>query len=455
MSAASIRTKIFGKYDIRGIFGTDLDSTFAYKLGGALARFIGEGKRSRFLVGHDARPSSIPLSNSLIAGLLDADQDVDYLGLASTPRVYWQAGKSAFDCAIAVTASHLPPSHNGFKLCRHGAVPISFENGLAEIEDSLNQMATASGREATLPGQDSLLDDYVRALASYLHCPRPLKAVIDCGGGPVGPELGRFSPLAKGLELIGIGTTPDGTFSRRSANPMDEGALDELRQVVARERAHFGAAFDADGDRIVFVDESGEIVSPDLTTALLAGRLLSLKPNSAIMYDLRSSRIVGEYVESLGGRALKSRVGHSLIKADMRRQQVEFAGELSGHFYWSDLYYTDNAMRTLIELANLLSAEGRPFSELLKPLRKYAESGELNFKVADHKAVMERLEKHYADGQSAHLDGLSIDYPSWWFNVRPSNTESLLRLCVGAANQTELEKKCLELKSIINASPSK
>jgi phosphomannomutase len=306
------------------------------------------------------------LAKELAAGILTAGGSVTMIGVASTPRVYWHGAEHQFDCSIAVTASHLPSKHNGFKICRANAVPISSEDGLVDIERALLDLSEQKEGEVAV-GTAIITDtagfaEYVFALRQFLKISHPIKIVVDGGGSPVGKEL---AELFAGTEVtvIPLGFDEDPAFQRRSPNPIDESALVELSSVVVREQASFGAAFDGDGDRVVFVDETGSLIDPDLVTALLAERVLARKPGAKVMYDLRSSRTVKERIAACGGTAMKSRVGHSFIKADMRKQDVDLAGELSAHYYWSDLFYTDNAVRALIEMTNLLSVLAKSISK--------------------------------------------------------------------------------------------
>jgi phosphomannomutase len=442
----------FGAYDIRGVYGENLDEVFARNLGVALHEHIGI-TAGEFVIGHDVRTSSPLLAKSLAEAIASCGGNVTMLDVASTPRVYWHGAEKKFDCSIAVTASHLPAKHNGFKICRENAIPISSEDGLVQITQRLvaaSRRDDAASHKAVgkITTDHSGLSSYIESLRSFVKITNRIKIVVDAGGSPVGREVAKLFENSNAL-IVPLGFEEDPSFSRRSANPIDEGALIELSQVVLQEKAVFGAAFDGDGDRVVFVDETGTMVDPDLITALLAEQILTTAPVSNIMFDLRSSRAVKDRIEACGGIALKSRVGHSFIKADMRRQNVVLAGELSAHYYWGDLFYTDNAVRALIEMANLLSMRSVALSSLIKPLQKHVGTGEINFKTTESLAIIEALKRRFAASPLDFTDGLTVEFSDWWFNVRTSQTEPLVRLCVGAVDETTLSKHRQELEILI------
>jgi phosphomannomutase len=450
----------FGAYDIRGVYGENLDEEFARNLGIALHEHIGV-PGGEFVIGHDVRQSSPLLTKSLADGIASRGGNVTILDVASTPRVYWHGAEKRFDCSVAVTASHLPAKHNGFKICRANAIPISSEDGLIDIKQRLDVASKPSNTEdiagsaassktvGKITTDSSGFASYIESLRCFLKITNNIKIVVDAGGSPVGREVAQLFEHSK-ASIIPLGFDEDPLFSRRSANPIDEGALTELSQVVLNEKATFGAAFDGDGDRVVFVDEKGVMIDPDLITALLAEQILSTSPDSKIMFDLRSSRAVKDHIEERGGTALKSRVGHSFIKADMRRQDVALAGELSAHYYWGDLFYTDNAIRALIEMANLLSERLVPLSSLIAPLQKHVGTGEINFKTTESTAVIDALKQKFADSPLDFTDGLTVEFSDWWFNVRTSQTEPVVRLCVGAIDANTLSSHRKELERVIS-----
>jgi phosphomannomutase len=336
----------------------------------------------------------------------------------------------------------LPANYNGLKLCQRDALPLSGEHGLPEVEALSRKEPRSSSRTANeLLAYASPLGQYVAHIRSKLKPARPVKVAVDAGNGMGGISTDSlFSPFDM-VELWRLSFSPDGHFSGRSPNPLDKGALDRLSDTVRKRGLDFGVAYDGDADRAVVVNERGEMLPPDALGGLVALHMLEDNPGAVVLHDLRVSRAVVELIQAKGGKPVRSRVGHAFIKRAMRKQSAVFAMELSGHYYYSDLHYTDNGLRTLVELINLVSAASRPLSELAEPFLRFPTSGEINLKVADRDDVLAALERKYADGKIDHLDGLSVDYPDWWFNVRASHTESILRVNIGAANKDLLSNK--------------
>jgi phosphomannomutase len=435
-------SRVFGAYDIRGIVCDDLDSATVMAIARAYGDYLCPKEPGSFLIGHDGRWSSPALAEAASIGLRQSGHKVTHIGLSSTPMVYWYGAEGGFDGSIAISASHLPPDYNGLKLCSRDALPLSNEHGLPEIEAMSRKTPKKSRRQSSeLLAFASPMGEYVARIRSRLKPVRPLKIAVDAGNGMGGISTeALFSPFDT-VELWRISFHPDGHFSGRSPNPLEEGALDRLSETVRKRKLDFGLAFDGDADRAVVIDEQGKMVPPDALGGLIAIHFLKENPEAVILHDLRTSRAVAELTEAAGGRPVRSRVGHAFIKRAMREHGAVFAMELSGHYYYSDLHYTDNGLRTLVELINMVSAEDKPLSELIKPFQRYPTSGEINLKVADQERVLTALEDEYREGRIDHLDGLSVDYPDWWFNTRSSHTESILRVNIGAANKTLLSDK--------------
>jgi phosphomannomutase len=435
-------TRVFGAYDVRGIVGEDLDSATVMAIARAYGDYLCPKEPGSFLIGHDGRWSSPALAEAVSIGLRASGHRVTHIGLSSTPMVYWYGAEGDFDGSIAISASHLPANYNGLKLCQRDALPLSGEHGLPEIEAMSRKTLKQPGR----PGSELLafaspLGQYIALIRSRLKPSRPLKIAVDAGNGMGGISAeALFSPF-DAVELWRLSFHPDSYFSGRSPNPLEEGALDRLSETVKKRKLDFGLAFDGDADRAVAVDEKGEMVPPDALGGMIALHFLKENPGAVILHDLRTSRAVAELIKAAGGQAVRSRVGHAFIKRAMREHNAVFAMELSGHYYYSDLHYTDNGLRTLVELINIISAEAKPLSELIKPFQRYPTSGEINLKVADREKVLTALENKYHKGRIDHLDGLSVDYPDWWFNVRSSHTESILRVNIGADNKALLADK--------------
>jgi len=429
--------RIFGAYDIRGVVGEDMDSPTVLAIARAYGDYLCPKEPGSFLIGHDGRWSSPALAEAVSIGLRESGNRVTHIGLSSTPMVYWYGAEGDFDGSVAISASHLPANYNGLKLCERDALPLSNEHGLSEIKAMLGKTPKQSGRPSNeLLAFSSPLGQYVARIRSRLKPIRPLRIAVDAGNGMGGISTeALFSPF-DAVELWRLSFHPDGYFSGRSPNPLEEGALDHLSETVKKRKLDFGFAFDGDADRAVVVNEQGKMVPPDALGGLIAMYFLKEYTDAVILYDLRTSRAVVELIEAAGGRPVRSRVGHAFMKRAMREHRAIFAMELSGHYYYSDLHYTDNGLRTLVELINIVSAEDKPLSELIKPFQRYPTSGEINFKVADRERVLGALENKYREGRIDHLDGLSVDYPDWWFNARSSHTESIIRVNVGATNKT-------------------
>jgi len=444
--------KIFGSYDIRGMLGEDINSDFAYKLGAAFGAYLCPDQSGTFVVGHDARESSPGLAAAIAQGLVERGHHVRSIGLASTPLVYWWGGKTGGDGSLVVTASHLPLEYNGFKLCRKGAAPISAGTGLLDIQALMNASLPVTDLAAGSVTHEKPLEEYAACLSGFLKAPAPLRIAVDAGNGAAGPEIAPVFRQHPQIEVIEIGCVPDIRLAQRPSNPLEHGALDHLAEVVLARDCAFGMAFDGDADRAVVVDNEGKMVPGDFLIPLIARQILADRQGASVLYDLRASRVVAEKIKDYGGKPVRTRVGHSFIKAAMREHAAVFGGELSGHYYYADLYCADSALRTLMEIVNLVSAESMSLSELLVPMRKYATSGEINLSIEDVAAMLESLRQSFSDGSCDHLDGLSIDYPDWWFNARGSQTEPLLRICIGAARPALLDEKRELVLSLVRRS---
>jgi len=442
---------VFKAYDIRGVYPTEIDERLASRIGAALVRLL---KAKRLVVGRDMRRSAPAIQKAVIDGITAQGCDVVDLGLVSTPMAYFGIGSLAADGGLTTTASHNPPQYIGAKICRAGAVPMSNETGIGELE----KMATASGAADSLapaPGTKrggvtsvDLRADYGRHMRRFMQPWRKLRAVIDTANGMGGLEV----PLVlegTSLQWTGLFLELDGTFPNHEANPLKDANIVDLKREVLARKADVGFAFDGDADRCCVVDEKGERVGADLITALLAREFLAREKGAAIVYDLRASRVVPEEVTRLGGRPLRERVGHSFIKATMRRENAPFAGELSGHFYFRDHFFSDCGTLAMVHLLNVMSREGRPLSELIAPLRRYHSTGELNFEVDDADAALARVRAHFSRGAQEEIDGISVAFDDHWFNVRKSNTEPLVRLMLEARTAEVLQSRKTEIARVI------
>jgi phosphomannomutase len=436
--------KIFGAYDIRGVVGEELDSPMVRAIAGAYGDFLCPDQPGHFVIGHDGRWSSPALAEAASVGLRESGHHVTHMGLASTPMVYWYGAEGGFDGSIAVTASHLPQQYNGLKLCQRDAIPLSSEHGLSEILAILQRRPQRKECNELLQ-QASPLPRYVARMRDFLKLEKPITVAVDAGNGVGSVAAEALLSVVDRVQLWRLGFHPDGYFRERSPNPLTEGALNGLSAVVKKEGLDFGVAFDGDADRMVAVDETGEMIPPDAVGGLIGLRTLKQNSGATILHDLRASRAFPEEIEAAGGHPVRTRVGHAFIKLAMREQKAAFAMELSGHYYYADLHYIDSGLRTLVELMNIISSTDEPLSRLIKPFLRYPASGEVNLEVVDRDKALLALESKYRSGQIDHLDGLSVDYDDWWFNARPSNTEPVLRLNIGAISKTLLEEKRREL----------
>lgn len=431
---------IFKAYDIRGRTPAELDEALARRIGAATARFL---NARTILVGRDVRLSSPALAAALAEGICDAGCGVVDIGLCTTPMTYFGVGRFGYSGAVMTTASHNPPEYNGFKISREKAIPLSEDTGLREIEKIVLDHADGSGPSPATPGDRErnaspargirttrdIRADYIRHVRTFARPLRPLKIVVDTANGCVGTL---FLDAVAGLpiEIVPLFFEPDGRFPNHEPNPLKEENLAAIKAKMRETNADLGAAFDGDGDRCMFLDERGVRAPNDLLTAIIARDALSRDHGAAVVYDLRSSWVVREEIERAGGKPIRERVGHAFIKGTMRKHHAALGGELSGHYYFhfdKDVY-ADSGLVAFFSILNVISESGLPLSKLIAPLQRYHATGELNFHVEDKDAKIAELKRVFADGRQDELDGVTVEYPDWWFNVRKSNTEPLLRL---------------------------
>ena len=443
--------KAFKAYDVRGIYREQLDEEGARAIGRA---FVEVFEPKRIAVGHDMRVSSPSMAEAVMAGASAAGAEVLELGLVGTEMVYFAVGELGLDGGIAVTASHNPKEYTGLKIVRQGALPVGGESGLLEIRD--RAMADAAMAEGLSPGQVQpydVWDAYVERVLSFVDpaAIKPLKVVIDAANAMAGVMLPPVLERLPQLEVVRCYFEPDGTFPNHEPNPL----LPENREFIVsktlEEAADFGVAFDGDADRCFFVDDSGEFVPGDFTTALFADSVLAKEPGAKIIYDVRASWAVPQTIERAGGVPLVNRVGHAFIKQRMREEHAAFGGEVSGHYYFRDFSQADSGTIPFLLMLELVSTRGQKLSEILQPFReRFFITGELNTPVADVDATLRELEERFgAEGRVSHLDGLSVEADDWHFNVRPSNTEPLLRLNLEALDPELMERKRDEVLAVI------
>jgi phosphomannomutase len=447
--------KVFKAYDVRGIYPDELDEAGAEAIGRA---YVEQFEPRRMAVGRDMRLSSAAMQEALMRGAAAAGADVVDLGLVGTEMVYFAVGSLGLEGGAMVTASHNPKQYTGMKLVRRGALPVGGESGLFDVRDrAMSEPNTPGVRH--LPGPEGTVEPYdiwpayVERVLSFVDVAaiKPLRVVIDAANGMAGTLL---PPVLERLpvEAVRCYFEPEGTFPNHEPNPL----LPENREFIVRktleEGADLGVAFDGDADRCFFVDDTGEFVPGDFVTALFAESLLEKEPGAKVIYDVRASRAVPDTIERDGGVALMNRVGHAFIKARMRKEDAAFAGEVSGHYYFRDFSQADSGVVPFLLMLELISKRGRRLSEILAPLReRYFITGELNTPVPDVALKLQELKERYADGRVSHLDGISVDFDDWHFNVRPSNTEPLLRLNLEATSEQLMEQKRDEVLEVIRS----
>jgi len=436
--------KIIKAYDIRGLVKDEVTPDFSFSLGVAFAKFLEQEREpATIVVGEDMRPSSPLLADAFTDGATSQGMDVIRLGLTSTDMLYFASGKLNLP-GVMFTASHNPAKYNGMKLCKSGARPIGQDSGLAKIRELIQEGVPISNRPVGSVRKQDLLKEYVDyLLASFpknAFKKRKLKVVIDAGNGMAGFTAPAVMARLN-VELIPMYFELDGNFPNHEANPIDSANLKDLQKRVKKERADIGLAFDGDADRCFLIDQAGELVNPSALTALIAVRELKVKPGATIIYNLISSKAVAEVIAEHGGIGVRSRVGHSYIKNLMAESGAVFGGEHSGHFYFKNFWRADSGMLAgLYAIAELMASKGN-LAQLLAPYNRYVASGEINSKVKDvTKSIAKVRDKYHGQYQVDELDGLTITADSWWFNLRGSNTEPLLRLNVEANTQKEMVK---------------
>ena len=447
---------IFKAYDIRGIASKDIDEKGAYTLARAFGVFLKERKEVNghplVVVASDSRESSPSLKEGLLKGLMDEGINVIDAGLTTTPMHYFSVNYAKTDGGIMITASHSPPAYNGFKLSLAGALPVGQDSGLEEIKKiALRNIFHEIDVKGKIKKCD-FLNNYVDFLLGLIDT-RGIKALsiaIDAGNGMTGIVLPRLLQKLS-LTVQPLYFTIDMKTPRHEANPLKEETLSDLKRAVLKKKLDFGVAFDGDGDRIGFVDERGKFLGSDIVGAFLADWLLEKSKSEKIVYDLRSSHAVREHIENTGGIPIETRVGHAFIKTIMRREKAIFGMELSGHFYFRDFFYADSALLAFLYFLAAVSRKNKKLSEIAEGYKKYYSSGELNFKVAEgQETFLEEIATHFEDAKQVYwLDGLSVVYDNWWFNLRMSNTEPLVRLNIEAVSKKLLDEKIILLEKLI------
>ncbi|MDE2480902.1 MAG: phosphomannomutase/phosphoglucomutase [bacterium] len=441
---------LFKSYDVRGIYPAEFSDDIAYRIGRCFPGLVGG---TRIVVGRDMRPSGERLFEAFARGATEAGAEVTYVGLVSTDALYFAVGKYGFDGGVMITASHNPAQYNGMKFTRKAAEAISLDTGLAQIRDRL--IANDLPAPAAKPGaivERFILDDFAEHCLSFVDrtAIKPFKIAIDAGNGMAGetvPHVFKHLPC----EVIPLYFELDGTFPNHPASPIEPENMVDLQAAVRKHGCDLGVAFDGDADRMFIVDEKGELIDGSTVTALVALNTLKKEPGAKILYNLICSRSVPELVEKAGGTAIRSKVGHSIIKKLMREEDIVFGGEHSGHFYFKKNWYADSGMIALMQCLEVFSEANAPVSAVIAPIDTRFRSGEINSEVKDVPAKLAELQAKYADATLDHLDGITISYPHWWMNIRPSNTEPLLRLNVEGDTKELMERHRDEALALIRS----
>lgn len=441
---------LFKAYDIRGLVPQEMDTEVAYRIGRALVTYLDV---DTVVVGRDMRISGPDMQAELMRGITEQGADVIDIGLVSTDTLYFAVGKYEYPAGVMITASHNPAGYNGFKICKDKAQALSMDEGIGEIRDMVvsGEVGAPRGETGSIIERD-VTEAYAEHALSMIdvNTIKPLKIAVDAGNGMAGkltPPVFEKLPI----EIVPLYFELDGTFPNHEANPIEPENIRDLQRTVVEQRCDLGVAFDGDADRMFLIDENGTFIGGDMTTAMVALQMLKKHPGSSIVYNLICSRTVPEIIEDNGGNAIRSRVGHSFIKKVMREEDAIFGGEHSGHFYFRDNWYADSGLIAMLTVVELLSEGDETLSEVLAPIDSRVRSGEINSEVADSAAVIARVEEFYSS-QGAdidHLDGLTVGFDEWWFNLRGSNTQPLLRLNVEAEDKSVLEEKTAEVLGLV------
>ena len=451
-NSSTINTSIFKAYDIRGLYPGEVNEDAAFQIGRGFVAYL---NAKRIAVSRDMRLSSPAVANAFIDGARQQGADVVDYGMLATDMLYFAVARDGHDGGAQITASHNPKQYNGIKMVRQEAFPLSGEAGLGEIRDMIvNQSLPAPAAKPGGLSQKDVLDDYVTHVLSFIDPTiiKPFDVVLDAGSGMAGlvaPKLFEGLPCRTTRLCFEI----DGTFPNHEANPLIEENRRDIVERVVRDRADIGIAWDGDADRCFFIDGSGNFIAGDFVTALLAEAFLIKHPGAKVVYDVRASYAVKDMVAKYGGTALMNRVGHAFFKKRMREEGAIFGGEVTGHYYFRDNFYADNGFIPALLMLELMSHKGQTLQELVAPLKqKYFISGEINTKMPDHRVVQEKLDglaARYSDAKVYSMDGTSVEYPDWHFNVRASNTEPLIRLNLEATTEANMEQKRDEVLAFI------
>lgn len=449
--------KVFKAYDVRGLYGEEIDEDLAWKIGHACGGFLrslmsgferGQACSNRLVVGRDMRPSSDSLAEALMEGISSSGAGAIDIGMVDTPMVYFAINHLGSCGGIQVTASHNPVEYNGFKISGAKARPVGKDTGLKEIQRLVSTLRRMPAGASLAPIQKvDLWNEYRQHVLKFLKVSRRLKVVIDASNGMGGKMIPAVFDGAD-IDMIPLNLDIGKGFAH-PPNPLVEANLQQLKDAVLEHKADFGICLDGDADRCMFVDEKAQTVRCDLMTALLCRHFLKESKGAMVVYDLRSSRAVAEEIRAAGGVPRRERVGHAFMKKTLADGHGVFGGELSGHFYFRDNFNCDSGAIAFATALTVIASQSKPLSELIAPLNRYSHSGEINFEVDDKAGKMKEVEKRFADAQIDYLDGVTCTYKDWWLNLRPSNTEPLLRLTLEAPDEAAMKERVAQLEQIL------
>ncbi len=441
-----ISSSIFRSYDIRGIYLQDLDEDAAFSIGKALVKYT---EAKKIVVGQDMRISSPDLFNALCHGIIDAGCDVVDLGQIPTEILYFAVGKYGYDAGVMITASHNPKEYNGFKLIKKAEGGFSMIRGRDLYEIVSNQDNTIKGSKLGVIEEKDIREDYIKHISSLVGLGGigPLKIVFDAGNG----MAARIIPLVDlpSVQMVQLNFGIDGNFPNHPSNPLEEGSINQVRDLINKEKADFGFIFDGDADRIFLLNERGELVPADCTLLLLAKYLLGVTPGAGVAYNTICSKSVPEFIKKWGGNPIKTQVGFVNVREGVIKNDGVMGGELSGHYCFKGNYYGDSGLMALLIALRVISDSGKKVSELMAELCLYEKSSEINFLVENKDQIIDEVKKEYSSGRQEYLDGVTVEYIDWWFNLRPSNTEPFLRLTIEADTKKLLEEKKSELRGLV------
>jgi phosphomannomutase len=444
--------KAFKAYDIRGVYNTDFNKTDVYRIGYFLPSLL---KTNKVLVGRDVRESSPEIYEFLCKGITDSGADVYNIGLSTTPMVYWATAKFGFDASVMITASHNPREYNGLKVSRTNALPVGLDSGLGELKKLIETADIIVALQKGKIIEYEVKDKYIDFQRQYLADISNLNISMDCSNGMAALLIKDIL----GNQPIYIFDNMDGTFPNHEANPLEAENIVDLQKLVAENKSDIGVIFDGDADRVMFVDENSKFISPDLIIGLLAHYFLEEKDlKGNVLQDIRTSKAVGDYIRKYGSEMHTWKVGRAYAALKLREIDGIYGGELAGHYYFRDFYYSDSGIMAcliVLEILSKLKAKGIKLSEAIADISKFANSGEINFKIEQKQEAMDAIRDHFSAQEKPtayfDFDGYRVEFKDWWFNVRPSNTEPYLRFLAEATNTSILETKIAEVKKIINA----